>query len=212
MAVIFLKLRHRNRIDARKKWGPIRRGGGFAPYERFRLWRKPWRRANSFCPSILITEGWSRLSGGGTQKERLASGVSFFLVDPRRIELPNLSDANQPSKLFLIISGHFWLFPLRSTSSLGLFDHAVSMWSGTVCGRLCGQKRSPALADVFRRQGRGAFFMPLTACIVPLSTGLSKSFLCRPQLRNWGTGNKKRHFAFEDEETLQSVQAAAQTT
>ena len=147
-----------------------------------------------------------------SQKIRETYGFTDFSGGPNRDRTDDLTDANKPRKLFLIISGHFWLFPLRSTSSLGLFDHAVSMWSGTVCGRLCGQKRSPALADVFRRQGRGAFFMPLTACIVPLSTGLSKSFLCRPQLRNWGTGNKKRHFAFEDEETLQSVQAAAQTT
>ena len=101
-------------------------------------------------------------------------------------------------KTFLSISGHFWPFPLRSTSSLGLFDHAVSVWSGTVCGRFCGQKRSPALAGVFRRQGRGAFFMPLTACIVPLWTGLSKSFLRRPRLRNWGTENKKRHYTSKD--------------
>lgn len=100
-------------------------------------------------------------------------------------------DANKPLKLFSIISVHFWPFPLRSTSSLGLFDHAVSVWSEAVCGGFCGQQRSPALAGVFRRQERGAFFMPLTACIVPLWTGLSKSFLCCPRLRNWGTVNKK---------------------
>ena len=33
--------------------------------------------------------------------------------------------------------------------------------------------------------------MLLTACIVPLWTGLSKSFLCCPRLRNWGTVNKE---------------------
>ncbi len=163
-----------------------------------------WRRGNSFALNIEISSG--------NQKNNHTFWCGYFRGGLEGIRTLDLSDANKPRKLFSIISGHFWLFPLRSTSSLGLFDHAVSMWSGTVCGRLCGQKRSPALADVFRRQGRGAFFMPLTACIVPLSTGLSKSFLCRPQLRNWGTGNKKRHFAFEDEETLQSVQAAAQTT
>ena len=61
----------------------------------------------------------------------------------------DLCDANKPLKLFPIISGRFWPFPLRSTSSLGLFDHAVSVWSGAECGRFCGQKRSPALAGVF---------------------------------------------------------------
>ena len=115
----------------------------------------------------------------------------LFFGGPERDRTVDLTDANKPLKLFSIISGHFWPFPLCYTSSLGLFDHTVSVWSGTVCGRFCGQKRSPALADVFRRQGRGAFFMPLTACIVPLWTGLSKSFLCRPQLRNWGAVNKK---------------------
>ena len=161
MAVIFLKLRHRNRIDARKKWGPIRRGGGFAPYERFRLWRKPWRRANSFCPSILITEGWSRLSGGGTQKERLASGVSFFLVDPRRIELPNLSDANQTRKLFSIIFSYFWPFSFHSAYSLNILDHAVSAYYGGVCGGSCGQRHSPALSGAFTDRDEGSFFMQL---------------------------------------------------
>ena len=34
--------------------------------------------------------------------------------------------------------------------------------------------------------------MPLTACIVPLCTGLSKSFLCYLRLRNWGTVNKNK--------------------
>ena len=73
----------------------------------------------------------------------------------------DLTDANKPLKLFSIISGRFWPFPLRFASSFGLFDHDVSVWSGAVCGRFCGQKRSPALAGVFRRQGRGAFFRPL---------------------------------------------------
>ena len=112
---------------------------------------------------------------------------------PERDRTVDLTDANQHPKLFSIISGRFWPFPLRSTSSLSLFDYAVSVWSETVCGGFCGQKRSPALAGVFRRQGRGAFFMPLTAYIVPLWTGLSKSFLCRPWLRNWGTVNKNKH-------------------
>lgn len=46
-------------------------------------------------------------------------------------------------------------------------------------------RNAPQTLPVFRRQGRGAFFMSLTACIVPLRTGLSKSFLRRPWLRNW---------------------------
>lgn len=119
-----------------------------------------------------------------SQKIRETYGFTDFSGGPNRDRTDDLTDANQPPKLFSIISGHFWPFPLRSTSSLSLFDHAVSVWSEAVCGRFCGQKRSPALAGYFYRQGRGAFFMPLTACIVPLWTGLSKSFLCRPRLRN----------------------------
>ena len=98
------------------------------------------------------------------------TAISLF-GGPNRDRTDDLTDANQHPKLFSSISGCFLLFPLRSTSSLSLFDHAVSVWSGAVCGRFCGQKRSPALGGVFRRQGRGAFFMLLTACIVPLWTG-----------------------------------------
>ena len=38
--------------DADIGWDPARRGGAFAPYKRFHLRRKPWRRASSFRPSI----------------------------------------------------------------------------------------------------------------------------------------------------------------
>ena len=55
----------------------------------------------------------------------------------------------------------------------------------------CGQKRSPALAGAIYQQGRGAFFMSLTACIVTLRVELSNSFLHRPRLRNQGTVNKR---------------------
>ena len=102
---------------------------------------------------------------------RFVSKLRCFFGGPEEIRTLDPHNANQPPKLFSIISGHFCPFPLRFTSSLGLFDHAVSVWSGAVCGGFCGQKRSPALAGVFRRQGRGAFFVPLTACIVPLWTG-----------------------------------------
>ena len=92
----------------------------------------------------------------------------------------DLCDANQPPKLFSSISGRFYPFSLRPSSSLDLLGHTVSVWSGAVCGRFCGQKRSPALAGVFRRQGWGAFFIPLTAWIVTLRAELNKSFLCSP--------------------------------
>lgn len=55
----------------------------------------------------------------------------------------------------------------------------------------CGQKRSPALAGAIYQQGRGAFFMSLTAYIVTLRVELSNSFLHRPRLRNQGTVNKR---------------------
>ena len=110
---------------------------------------------------------------------------------PDGIRTHDLSDANQPPKLFSSISGRFYPFSLRPSSSLDLLGHTVSVWSGAVCGRFCGQKRSPALAGVFRRQGRGAFFIPLTAWIVTLRAELNKSFLCSPRLRNCGTVNKR---------------------
>lgn len=88
-------------------------------------------------------------------------------------------DPNQHPKLFSSISGRFWLFPLRFTPSLSLFDHAASVWSGTVCGRFCGQKRSPALAGIFRRQGRGAFFMPFY-CLDCTSAGEIKQVISVP--------------------------------
>ena len=77
--------------------GPAGRGGAFAPYKRFRLGRKPWRRANSFRPHISITGGWSRPLGGGTQKERHASGVSFFLVEAGGVEPPSENASTRTS-------------------------------------------------------------------------------------------------------------------
>lgn len=50
-------LYHRNSIDAGRTWGPAQRGGAFAPYKCFCRRRKPWRRGNSFAPSILISHG-----------------------------------------------------------------------------------------------------------------------------------------------------------
>ena len=50
---------------------------------------------------------------------------------------------------------------LCTTYSFATFGQTVSMWPGTVCGRFCGQQRSPALAGALHRQGRRAFFMSL---------------------------------------------------
>ena len=49
------------------------------------------------------------------------------------------------------------------------------------------------LPETIFRLGRGAFFIPLTACIVTLRAGLSKSFLRCPRLRNWGAVNKNKY-------------------
>lgn len=117
---------------------------------RFTAFRCPVQETASFPPHV--------------DKQKIAAVFNcgdFQYGGPERDRTVDLSDANKPLKLFSIISGHFWPFPLRSTSSLGLFDHAVSVWSEAVCGGFCGQQRSPALAGVFHRQGRGAFFMPL---------------------------------------------------
>ena len=44
---------------------------------------------------------------GQTKNHRQIGGDFSIVVDPRRIELPNLSDANKPLKLFSSISGYF---------------------------------------------------------------------------------------------------------
>ena len=62
----------------------------FAAYKRFGRRPKPWRRRNSLPPSIWITGGWSRPPGGGTQKERHAKSVSFFLANDSNC------DTNEP--------------------------------------------------------------------------------------------------------------------
>ena len=99
-------------------------------------------------------------------------------------------DAKRHLNLFCMISNYLWCFPISFSFFPPLFRPLISMCCTTVFGASCGQKRSPALAGVFRRQGRGAFFMPLAVWIVPLKAGLGKSFLCRPCLRNWGAVNK----------------------
>ena len=51
-------------------------------------------------------------------------------------------------------------------------------------------KNTPCpLPETISRLGRGAFFMYMTACIVTLRAGFSKSFLRCPRLRNWETVN-----------------------
>ena len=92
-------MEHRSNIDASRTWGPARRGGAFAPYERFRLRRKPRRRGNSFTSSISITEGWSRPLGGENQKERHASGVPFFLVRLKGLEPARIAAREPKSRM-----------------------------------------------------------------------------------------------------------------
>ena len=46
----------------------LKADGAFAPYERFRLGRKPRRRADSLRPSSEISGGWGRSWTAGTQK------------------------------------------------------------------------------------------------------------------------------------------------
>ena len=75
----------------------------------------------------------------------------FHFGGPNRDRTDDLTDANQPLKLFPSISARFYPFSLRPSSSLDLLGHTVSVWSGAVCGMFCGQKRSPALAGAFRR-------------------------------------------------------------
>ena len=44
-------------------------GGASAPYKRFRLKRKPWRRANSFHPSILNQRVEAALGGRNPKRK-----------------------------------------------------------------------------------------------------------------------------------------------
>lgn len=64
-------------------------------------------------------------------------------------------------------------------------------------GSVVRNASQPLLASFADGDGE-RFFMPLIACIVTQRARVSKSFLCRPQLRNWGTEKKKRHDASKD--------------
>ncbi|WP_300297618.1 hypothetical protein [uncultured Intestinimonas sp.] len=61
-------------------------GGAFAPYERFRRRRKPWRRANSLRPSIQIPKGGGGLWPPEGKKKDTTYVVSFFLEYRNSIE------------------------------------------------------------------------------------------------------------------------------
>ena len=45
---------------------------------------KPWRRGNSFAPSIWITGGWRRPKAAGTQKKKHLQSRCFFFWSGRR--------------------------------------------------------------------------------------------------------------------------------
>ena len=55
-------------------------GGAFAPYKRFRRRRKPWRRANSFRPSILNQRVEPPSGRRNPKRKTSAKQMSFFLV------------------------------------------------------------------------------------------------------------------------------------
>lgn len=67
---------------------------------------------------------------------------------------------------------------VKSNFSSALFESMVSVCSEGVCGMFSGQKRSPAFAGDFHRQGRGAFFMfpsrevPITFLLGNFSLGV----------------------------------------
>ena len=121
-------------------------------------------------------------------------GARSVFGGPDRDRSDDLTDAKKTYKPFYTISNYLRCFPLSFSFFPPLFRPLISMCCTTVFGASCGQKRSPALAGVFRRQGRGAFFMPLAVWIVPLKAGLGKSFLCRPCLRNWGGSKQSKNY------------------
>ena len=61
-------------------------GGAFAPYKRFRRRRKPWRRANSFRPSILNQRVEPPSERRNPKRRTSALQMSFFLVEVRGVE------------------------------------------------------------------------------------------------------------------------------
>ena len=112
------------------------------------------------------------------------SKTELFFGPSGETRTPGILLPNRYRKIFCIIFACFVRFPLHPICFPSLFESAVSIYSTPLCGWNCGQKRSPSFVDTFRRQGRGAFFIPLTAYIVTLKVGLGKCFLRLPCLRN----------------------------
>ena len=88
---------------------------------------------------------WKSVCGISVVKRKITAKLAVIflkLVDPRRIELPNLSDAKRHIKLFCMISNYLWCFPLGFSLFPPLFSTLVTMCCTAVCGASCGQKRS----------------------------------------------------------------------
>ncbi len=134
-----------------------------------------------------------------SQKIRETYGFTDFSGGPNRDRTDDLTDAKRHLNLFCIIFNYLWCFPLSFSFFPSLFGTLISMCYTAVCGGSCGQKHSLPFAGAFRRRGRGAFFMPLTACIVTLTAGLGKYFLRRPYRRNWGAVDKIRAAAVKQD-------------
>ena len=94
------------------------------------------RRRNSFPPSIEITEGWRRPKAAGTQKERHAISVSFFLCHPNSIDALKLLQGKHSSDTNIIV----WesMLPIVSLVELRCqtIPNAFRIFIGTEEGKL----------------------------------------------------------------------------
>ena len=103
-------------------------GGAFAPYKRFRPRRKPWRRANSLRPSILIPQGiqknnhtfWCGCFFGASDEARTRylhlGKVALYQMSYTRNSRVYISRFFPRCQLLFSISSTFF-FPEQSRSS-----------------------------------------------------------------------------------------------
>ena len=65
-------------------------GGADAPYKRFGLWPKPWRRQNSLLPSTVIAGGERRQSRRNPKQKAVAYATAFCFGGDNRTRICDL--------------------------------------------------------------------------------------------------------------------------
>ena len=103
--------------------GPHKVGRRFCAVQAFWPEAKPWRRRNSFPPSIVITGGWSRPQSGGTQKERHALRRVFLFGTSQHYRCHSLRPfASVRYIIFLIPGRQFSAMSLQSFDAVILYQ------------------------------------------------------------------------------------------